>query len=208
MKNKIHLVPAIIFLLILFYIVVVRARPLSPGTVSNSFAIAATVVIGICFVLGPLSRIRQSYVQQLRYRKPLGLWGYLFAAIHVAGALIIAFDTIVDPDNFYSIISGIIAFAIFTLMAATSTGRSIARLGYPKWKKLQRTGYIAFFLVLIHFTIIENGAFVSRQLGQALFGFVLLVLLLRILMILAGKKEAYRQEEFHELHGIEEHEEQ
>ena len=88
-------------------------------------------------------------------------------------------------------------------MAATSTGKAIAKLGFHKWKKLQQTGYAAFFLVLIHFAIIENGAFVSRQIGQTLFGFVLLVLLLRILVILAGRKQSYEQENFHELHGIE-----
>ena len=204
--KKIHFVPVIIFLLVLFYFVAIRARPLSPGVASNSFAIAATFVIGLCFVLGPLSRMKpDAFLPMLRHRKPLGLWGFLFAAIHVAGVLIIAFGTIADPENLYSTISGIVAFAIFTLMAATSTGKAIARMGYAKWKKLQRVGYIAFFLVLIHFTIIEKGAFVSRQIGQAIFGFVLLVLLLRILMILAGKKEAYKEHEFHEVHGIEKH---
>jgi len=203
MKNKIHLVPVIIFLITLFYLVVIRVRPLTPGTMANSFAIAATFVIGMCFLLGPLSRMRRSFMPKLRYRKPLGLWGYLFACIHVAVVLATHFDTITVPENLYSIISGIAAFAIFTLMAATSTGKAIAKMGYHKWKKLQRTGYIAFFLVLVHFTVIEQGAFISRTHGQLLFGFTLLVLLIRILMILAGKKEAYRQEEFHELHGIE-----
>ena len=205
--KKIHLVPIIVFLLTLFYLVVIRARPLAPGTAANSFAIAATFVIGLCFVLGPLSRMKSStFIPMLRYRKPLGLWGFLFASIHVAAVLVIAFDTITAPENIYSMAGGIIAFIIFTLMAVTSTGKAIAKMGYPKWKKLQRTGYIAFFLVLLHFTVLDNGAFVSRQLGQLLFGFVLLVLLIRILMIIAGKKEAYKEHEFHELHGIEKHE--
>ncbi|MBI4174281.1 MAG: ferric reductase-like transmembrane domain-containing protein [Candidatus Aenigmarchaeota archaeon] len=207
MKRKIHLLPIAIFLMTLFYLVVVRSRPLAPGTLSNSFAIAATFVIGLCFLLGPLARMKPHFVAYLRFRKPLGLWGYLFAAIHAAAALLIAFGTITDPENLISIISGIIAFAIFTLMAATSTGKAIAKLGFHKWKKLQQTGYIAFFLVLVHFAIIEKGAFISRQIGQLLFGFVLLILLLRILVILAGRKQAYEHEDFHELHGIEKHEE-
>jgi len=206
--KKVHLIPIAIFLLTLFYLVVIRARPLAPGTVANSFAIAATFVIGLCFVLGPLSRMKSStFMPMLRHRKPLGLWGYLFAVIHVTAVLILAYEDITNPENFYSMLTGILAFIIFTLMAVTSTGKAIAKMGYPKWKKLQRTGYIAFFFVLVHFTVLEKGAFVSRQLGQALFGFVLLVLLLRILMILAGKKEAYKEHEFHELHEIEKHEE-
>ena len=206
--KKVHLIPIAIFLLTLFYLVVIRARPLAPGTVANSFAIAATFVIGLCFVLGPLSRMKSStFIPMLRHRKPLGLWGYLFACIHVAAVMLIAFDTITAAENLYSMAGGIIAFTIFTVMAVTSTGKAIAKMGYPKWKRLQRTGYLAFFLVLIHFTVLETVSFVARQLGQILFGFVLLVLLLRILMILAGKKEAYKEHEFHELHGIEKHEE-
>lgn len=204
--KKIHLVPVIIFLIVLFYLVVIRARPLAPGTAANSFAIGATFVIGLCFFLGPLSRMSSKYVVWLRHRKPLGLWGFLFAAIHVGAVMLLDFGTITAPENLYSMISGIIAFVIFALMTATSTGKAIAKMGYPKWKKLQRTGYIAFFFVLIHFTVLENG-FVQRQLGQVLFGFVLLILLIRILMILAGRKEAYKEHEFHELHGIEKHEE-
>ncbi|MFA4820416.1 MAG: ferric reductase-like transmembrane domain-containing protein [Candidatus Aenigmatarchaeota archaeon] len=204
MKHKIHIIPVLVFLLTLFYIVVIRARPMTPGVASNSFAIAATFVIGLCFLLGPLSRLKPHiFVPRLKYRKALGLWGFLFAAIHTAGAIILEFNTIVSGENFYSIISGIIAFAIFTAMTVTSTGKAIHKMGYQKWKRLQRTGYIAFFLVLIHFTIIEKGAFVSRQLGQVLFAFVLLVLLIRILVILMGKKEAYKEEDFHEVHGIE-----
>lgn len=200
--RKIHLVPAVVFLLTLIYFVLIRARPLSPGTVSNSFAIAATFVIGLCLVLGPLSRMKHK-ASILRHRKPLGLWGFLFAAIHVAAVFMISLDTITDPANMYSIISGAAAFAIFSIMAATSRSKAIEKMGYAKWKRLQRTGYLAFFLVLIHFAVIENGAFVSRQIGQLLLGFVLLVLLLRILVILAGKKEAYKPGEFHEVHGIE-----
>ena len=204
MKHKIHLIPAVTFFLILFYTVVIRARPLTPGVVSNSFAIAATFIIGLCFLLGPLSRLKpHKFVPCLKYRKALGLCGYLFAAIHAAGAIVLEFNIIASGENLYSIISAIFAFIIFTVMTITSTGKAIQKMGYQKWKRLQRTGYIAFFLVLIHFTIIEKGVFVSRQLGQVLFAFVLLVLLIRILIILMGKKEAYKPEEFHEVHGIE-----
>lgn len=68
----------------------------------------------------------------------------------------LSWGTIADPENLYSMISGIIAFVIFTLMTVTSTGNAIAKMGYTKLKKLQRTGYIAFFLVLVHFTVIEK----------------------------------------------------
>ena len=88
-------------------------------------------------------------------------------------------------------------------MTITSRVKYIKSMGYEKWKRLQRTGYIAFFFVLIHFTLINGGAFVSRQVGQLLFAFVLFILLVRILVILMGRKEAYKPEEFHEVHEIE-----
>src|SRR3989338_2030013 len=115
MKHKIHLIPAVTFFLILFYTVVIRARPLTPGVVSNSFAIAATFIIGLCFLLGPLSRLKpHKFVPCLKYRKALGLCGYLFAAIHAAGAIVLEFNTIASGENLYSIISAIFAFIIFT----------------------------------------------------------------------------------------------
>ena len=210
MKYKIHLVPIVIFLLTLIYFVAFRGRPLDPSTASNSFAIAATFVIGFCFLLGPLSRLRpHAFVHLLRYRKALGLWGFLFAAIHVACAILLVYGLNIlsaynpSGENFWSIIAGTIAFIIFLVMTVTSRVKYIKSMGYEKWKRLQRTGYIAFFFVLIHFTIINGMSFVNRTLGQLLFAFVLFVLLLRVLIILMGKKEAYKPEEFHEVHEME-----
>src|SRR3989338_11025263 len=153
MKYKIHLVPIIFFLLILAYFVLVRARPLEVGTISNSFAVAATIVIGLCFITGPLSRLKPHFVHLLKYRKPLGLWGFAFAAIHAGAALILNLDTITSAENIISTISAVMAFVIFLSMALTSRVKYIKSMGYEKWKKLQRTGYIAFFFVLLHFKI-------------------------------------------------------
>ncbi|HLC67833.1 MAG TPA: ferric reductase-like transmembrane domain-containing protein [archaeon] len=203
MRYKIHLFPIALFLLTLVYFVVVRARPFDPGTFNNSFAIAATFIIGICFITGPLSRLKPHFVHLLKYRKPLGLWGFAFAAIHAGAALILNLDTITSAENIISTISAVIAFVIFLAMALTSRVKYIKSMGYEKWKKLQRTGYIAFFFVLLHFTLINNMAFVNRQIGQLLFAFALFVLLLRMLVILLGKREAYKPEEFHEVHEIE-----
>src|SRR3989338_591578 len=209
MKYKIHLVPIIFFLLILAYFVLVRARPLEVGTVSNSFAVAATIVIGLCFITGPLSRLKPHFVHLLKYRKPLGLWGFAFAAIHTVAAFAVEYSFNIffaySPanENLLALIGGTIAFVIFLAMALTSRVKYIKSMGYEKWKKLQRTGYIAFFFVLLHFTLINNMAFVNRQIGQLLFAFALFVLLLRMLVILLGKREAYKPEEFHEVHEIE-----
>ena len=211
MGKKVHIFPIAVFLLVLFYFVVLRARPMNGSTASNSFAIAATFVIGICFALGPLSRFRPHvFLSKLRYRKALGLWGFLFAAIHTVGALVIVYGTniisVYSPsgENFWAIMAGTTALVIFLAMIITSRAKYIGSMGYIKWKRLQRTGYIAFFFVLVHFTIINKWAFVGRQLGQFLFAFVMLVLLIRILVVLMGKKEAYKPEKFYEVHEMEE----
>jgi sulfoxide reductase heme-binding subunit YedZ len=49
------------------------------------------------------------------------------------------------------IISGFAAFLILVPLAATSTAAAVQRLGYARWKKLQRFAYLAGALAVLHF---------------------------------------------------------
>ena len=81
-----------------------------------------------------------------------------------------------------------IAILIFTLVASTSIVKIEAH-GFDRWQKIQRTGYLAFLLVILHFAVLENGQFIGRQLGQITLAFAALVLLARLLVLVFPKKK-------------------
>jgi len=141
------------------------------------------------YFLGPLARFAwKTFSPKLEYRKPLGLFGYYFAIIHILlSLLIVPGETL--GSNGLSLFFGMVAILIFTLVASTSMMKSIEAHGFERWQKIQRTGYLAFLFVIFHFVILENGEFIGRQLGQITLVFASLVLLARLLVLIFPKKK-------------------
>jgi DMSO/TMAO reductase YedYZ heme-binding membrane subunit len=54
-----------------------------------------------------------------------------------------------------------LAFLILALMTITSTDWALKKLGFFKWKTIQRLVYIAFALSLAHFLLSTKGLFVA-----------------------------------------------
>ena len=186
---KAHLLALLIIAAFSWYYFIVRAFPPSINFANAIAALSATILIGISFLLGPLSRFLPALFNKiLCLRKNIGLWGYGLALLHivlVAYALLGSKDPITFSDAI-SLAVAAVAFMIFTLMAITSTASWIAKLGYANWKQLQRTGYLAFALVLVHVAVIENGVFLGRLPAQIALAVILIALLLRALLYLAG----------------------
>ncbi len=178
---------ALIFGLLMFYFVALRKLPFDLEFTNRAFAISAVFLIGFSYLLGPLAGfLPKLFVQRLEYRKPLGLYGYGFAIIHILLSLLIVPGSELAGNN-WSLFFGMIAILIFTLVASTSITRIEAH-GFERWQRIQRMGYLAFVLVILHFSLLGKGQFIGRQLGQITLGFALLVILARILVLFGRRR--------------------
>lgn len=132
---------------------------LSPAVLSESLAFTGGVLIGCSFLLSSLSYFYNLFDPLLRYRKYAGLTGY-YLALAYAGTLVLRFperygwglsQTILESE----VILGLIAMAIFTLMALISGNWAVKRLG-KYWRQFLRTGYIAYGVLIIRAVLIEG----------------------------------------------------
>jgi methionine sulfoxide reductase heme-binding subunit len=132
--------------------------------------------------------------QLIKVRRPLGLYAYLYAAIHLAvfAGLDYGFDaglilqTITEKPY---IILGLSTFLILSVLALTSFRKWIVRLG-KKWKPLHRLVYLANVLVVLHFGLAIKGDFFHLQ-GDVFRPFIagIIVCLLLVLRLPAVRKK-------------------
>jgi sulfoxide reductase heme-binding subunit YedZ len=90
-----------------------------------------------------------------RVRRMVGLWSFAYALCHVA--TYVAFDQLGDVHAIVDdvlkrkfIFSGMLAFVILAVLAATSTNGAIRRLG-RRWQRLHRLVYVAAAAAAVHF---------------------------------------------------------
>ena len=179
-------ISVIVFLSIMAYFVLLRGRSFDLAFSNRALAIVSVFLLGFSFILGPLARFfPQLFVSKLEYRKPLGLWGYLFAIVHILLSLLI-----VNPEVYaqsrLSLVFGMLAIIIFSFVAFSSQTKSINAFGFDRWQKIQRTGYLAYLFVILHFGLLEGGTFLTRQIGQVVLTFALLVLASRLVVVFMG----------------------
>jgi methionine sulfoxide reductase heme-binding subunit len=173
---------------------------------NKAIALSATMLIALSFIIGPLSRLFSNAARWTPLRKPLGILGFALAALHSMMSL-----AILSPayyGKFYveggkmnligesSLLFGIFAFLIFSIVAVTSMPSIENSLGGRAWIRIQRLGYLAFFFVLLHVMVMGfKGWFdpaswqyglISISLIAALI--IIFVLLLRILVMLFPRK--------------------
>lgn len=98
-----------------------------------------------------------------KLRRPLGLYGYMYAAIHLA--IFAGLDYNLDPQLIWQAINeklylvvGIVGFAILSIVALTSFQWWMVRLG-KNWKRLHKLVYIINLLVVLHFGLSVKGDF-------------------------------------------------
>lgn len=139
---------------------------------NKAIALAATLLIGLSFILGPLARFfPRAFVPRLHMRKPLGLFGFALASVHVVLSLILLtperypkfFDTgeALNLTGEGVVLFGILAFLIFFAMAIASLPSLAIHMGEKRWKSLQRLGYIAYFFVLLHVAVMGFSGWLS-----------------------------------------------
>ncbi|MBN1922396.1 MAG: ferric reductase-like transmembrane domain-containing protein [Anaerolineae bacterium] len=165
------LVPAVVMALQL-----ARGSYLDPirqmTTASGNTALA---LLGLTLTCTPLARLT-GFRAVLRVRRPLGLYTFSYAALHLlifAGwDYGFAWDLLI-PALFTQrfVLAGLAAFVILLALALTSTRGWQQRLG-RWWKRLQRWVYAAAGLVVLHVLLL------SKTPDKALrYGIVLVLLL-------------------------------
>lgn len=178
--------------------------------------IVASLLLGPLSRLFP-----KKFSRFLVHRKALGLWGVLFAFLHgmLSFQLFYSFDfraLLSEPEGigvvggaaalltkfwltFSSgwvftkpgLLNGIIALALLLVIGLTSNKWSEKKMGYKKWKALQRVSYAAVAVTLAHFFLMEQtpAGLAIRPVGIAIFIFALLVLFARFYVLLLGVPE-------------------
>ena len=132
----------------------------------------------ISLLFTPLSQ-RWSWVKRhLAMRRNIGVWGFIYAALHVLIWVMLEFyydwQLMLDEiaGNLF-ILLGILAFFLLLPMALTSTHKSVKYLGYRKWQLLHTLTYVAIPAVIAHHFMAQKTA----TLEPLLMGLVLFLVL-------------------------------
>ncbi|MEO8480386.1 MAG: protein-methionine-sulfoxide reductase heme-binding subunit MsrQ [Gemmatimonadota bacterium] len=144
----------------------------------------ATGFTALWYLLASLSATPLRYLTTLaaftRLRKPLGLWSFGFALIHMSSYLVfdqsllwgeIVKDILERPY----ITVGFSAFLILLALAVTSPIRVMKRMGGKRWQALHRMVYVAATLGVLHFLWL-----VKRDITEPAIAGVTLIVLLAI----------------------------
>jgi len=206
--SRISLISIVIFFVIFAY-TVIRYNVIQgviwdhlPLYVTNkAIALGSVVFISISYLLGSLNHLFSgSFSDKLSIRKHFGLLGFTLAWIHSLISLII-----LRPDYYRSfflgdalnltgeltLLFGVLAMIIFSIVAITSLPSVFESMNYHRWKSVQRKGYLAFLLVMLHvFTMGMSGWLKSEDwpgglLPISLIAFIIIfnVLLVKMLSI-------------------------
>ena len=116
----------------------------------------AVVLLVATLAVTPL-RVWTAKAPLLRVRRPLGLWAFTYALLHLTVYLVLdrqlAWSEIVgDLAKRPYITVGMLAVTLLLPLAATSTAAAMRRLG-RRWQTLHRLTYPAAMLGVLHFAL-------------------------------------------------------
>lgn len=128
---------------------------------NKAVALSTVIIIGLSFVLGPLAHFWPTKISRfVPLKKAYGLIGFGLAALHAIMSLVLlspAYYSRLYLDSGkltgtgeLTMVLGILAFLIFSIVAATSLPGMDKALSPDQWKRMMRLGYVAYFLVLLH----------------------------------------------------------
>jgi sulfoxide reductase heme-binding subunit YedZ len=122
----------------------------------------AIILLGLSLACSPLSTYLK-WKDAVKLRRPLGLYAFLYAAIHFTlfVAVDFGFDFKLIVREFVEkryLWVGLPAFIILVTLAATSFKWAMKRLG-KRWKKLHQLIYIGALLVVLHLALVIKGDF-------------------------------------------------
>ncbi|MCK9563142.1 MAG: sulfoxide reductase heme-binding subunit YedZ, partial [Bacteroidales bacterium] len=118
------------------------------------FGLGALRLLLLALLVSPLVKVLR-FSPLLRLRRPLGLWCFVWASLHVASwaALDLGLDWRLVGAELVErtyILLGFLAWLILAVLAVTSIPALVRRLG-RRWKRLHQLSYPALLLVCVHF---------------------------------------------------------
>lgn len=211
-----HAVSKILFLLAVGYAIfryhIIKGVPWEhfPLFIFNKgISLAAVFTIATSYLLGPLSRFfPRLFTSWLGMRKYLGVFGFGLAAVHVLISLLI-----LNPSYFpkfydeggklnlvgeLSLLFGVVSFFIFSIIAISSMPSVEDALDKNKWQQIQRLGYLAFTLTMLHVLVMGLAGWLKTQdwpgglLPVSLVAFIVifLTLLIRLAVLMLPKNKS------------------
>lgn len=181
-----------------FFLQLPADRRMSLFFFNKAVADTSVVLIGLSFLLGPLCKIIPRLGSHLYLRRYFGVTGFFIAVLHLIVSLMQYSDRF--PLSWYfshwiGVLAAIIATVIFTVLAVTSNTKAIVKLGGSRWKNVQRVGYFATFLVMIHIFVAASPRWQMWTRGEAnlpsslvVFIFAAIVLLARLIALIIDSR--------------------
>lgn len=132
----------------------------------------------ITLLFTPLSQRFKWVKRNLSFRRNIGVWGFVFAALHLIVWIVLefAFDWALMLDEISGnlfILLGILAYLLLVPLALTSNHKMLRRMGYKRWQSLHTLTYVAVPAVIAHHFMAQK----SDALEPILMGCVLLIIL-------------------------------
>lgn len=190
-----YLIPVGLFLLYFFFY---NFGKFSSSEMIKTSGLLAISLLGITLIIGPLSRIFPALSFLKANRKFWGILSFAVAFIHFGLVFIfyykLSFTLFVNFNNpkYLGFLSGLLALIILFLVTITSNQKAVAKLSPNVWKAIQTASYLALFLAVSHFYLMEtvDGVLViKRLLGRITFFLSMAVILLRVLAIFLPSKK-------------------
>jgi len=215
MKSGKYLLSLVIFGVIVAYTILrynvfgrVEYRFIPLYITNKIFAFSSLIYIGISYILGPLTSLdARLFESKLSWRRYFGLLGFAFSGVHILISLIL-----IDPYFYPALyhmgrltffgqlhfIFGVLAFSLFSLVAASSFPNVFQTLTSGRWRALQRLGYIGLLLVLGHVITLGITGWLDKTewpgnlvpISLISSNFILIILLLKIFSLFWGKHKA------------------
>ena len=172
-----------------------------PNVLNKSVADTSIILIGLSMLLSSLCYFWNFLDSQSIYRKHLGLIGFAFGLVHI-GLSQSALFGLFKPETWergahWPAFTGMLATVIFTVMTLISNTYSMKKLGRA-WRPILRWGYAAVILVFAHVVLLKsarwitwynNGMVTPPSMSLLVSGFMLLVLVMRIVLLLALQRK-------------------
>ncbi len=158
-------------------------------TLTHTTGLSALVILLVTLAVTPVRRLLGMQAL-IRLRRPLGLFAFFYATLHLAiyavfdhrlSVVEIAADIIEHPW----VLVGFLAFLILAALAITSPNAMVRRLGGRRWQRLHRLVYLAAGLAVLHFFWL-----VKKDVSEPLiYAGVLAVLLVSRLLLRPPRRE-------------------
>lgn len=128
---------------------------------NKGLAISAVLMISISVLLGPLARWFQPFKGYVGYRKEIGLVGGMLAGVHIVVSLFFLpeqFPLSWYAEHIPALLMGIAALITLIIITVHSTGPALRRVGYRRWKMIQRLVYPTLIFAMAHYMLMGKPA--------------------------------------------------